>query len=50
VTESLINHEPRIRLSRVHVDTIDDGKINLNLHGFYVPGGHAITLENITIS
>lgn len=49
VVEALSNYEPRIKLSRVVVNNIKDGRIDLTIEGFFIPNSSAIRLENITV-
>ena len=49
VVEALNNYEPRVKLSRVVVNNVKDGRIDLTLEGFFIPDSSTIRLENITV-
>jgi len=49
VVEALTNYEPRVKLSRVIVNSADSGKLSITIEGFYIPDSRAIRLENISI-
>lgn len=49
--EALDRWEPRIKLERVRIVSASaDGRVELNLIGFYIPEGRRITLEGLVIS
>ena len=47
--EALLKWEPRLKLERVQVTEIKEGRITLNLQGVYLPTGKAVTLEGIMV-
>ncbi|MEO0444418.1 MAG: GPW/gp25 family protein [Pseudomonadota bacterium] len=49
VVEALTHYEPRLRLSRVAVNSLEQGVLNLAIEGFYLPDNKVIRLENISI-
>ena len=49
VVEALTNYEPRIKLTRVIVNSVESGVLNLTIEGFYIPDSRVIRLENISI-
>ena len=49
VVEALEKFEKRVSISRVTVDTVSGGQVNLTIEGFYLPDSRAIRLQNITI-
>lgn len=49
VAEALTQHEPRIKLTQVRVNSLSPGELNLMIEGFYVPDSRVIRLENIAI-
>ncbi len=49
VAEALGRYEPRVKLSRVVVNAVNSGRIDLSIEGFYVPDSRVIRLENITV-
>ncbi len=50
VVEALFTWEPRFEVEQVTVQSIEKGKITINLEGNYVKDGQKIVLENISIS
>jgi len=52
VVEAIGAQEPRIRVSRVQVEPMQQGqsgKINLSIDGYYLPSNQQISLNNITL-
>ncbi len=49
VVDALNKYESRVSISRVSVNTVADGHIDLTIDGYYVPDSRVIRLENITI-
>ena len=49
VVEALTNHEPRVKLTRVIVNGVNSGMLNITIEGFYVPDNRVVRLENISI-
>ena len=50
VVEALFTWEPRFEVEQVKVQSIEKGKITIDLEGSYVKDGQKIVLENISIS
>lgn len=50
VVEALFTWEPRFEVDQVTVQSIDKGKIIIDLSGSFLKDGQKITLENISIS
>lgn len=50
IVEALFIWEPRFELDQVAVQSIDKGKITIELTGSYLNNGEKITLENIQIN
>ena len=50
VVEALFTWEPRFEVEQVVVQSIEKGKITIDLEGSYVKDGQKIVLENIQIS
>ena len=50
VVEALFTWEPRFEVEKVTVQSIEKGKITIDLEGSYVKDGQKIVLENISIS
>ena len=50
VVEALFTWEPRFEVTQVTVQSIEKGKITIDLEGSYVKDGQKIVLENISIS
>ena len=50
VVEALFTWEPRFEATQVTVQSIEKGKITIDLEGSYVKDGQKIVLENISIS
>ena len=50
VVEALFTWEPRFEVEQVTVQSIEKGKITIDLEGSYVKDGQKIVLENISIS
>jgi phage baseplate assembly protein W len=49
VSQALLRWEPRFELQSVAVSKIDNGKLTLDVSGFYLLNGEAVTLEGIVI-
>lgn len=47
--EALKRWEPRIKLARVRVESLEAGHVTLTLEGRYRPGGRILTLEGVII-
>ena len=50
VVEALFNWEPRFEVEQVIVQSIEKGKITIDLEGSFLKDGKKIVLENIEIS
>lgn len=50
IVESLFIWEPRFELDQVAVQSIENGKITIDLEGSFLSNGEKITLENIEIT
>jgi phage baseplate assembly protein W len=50
VVEALFTWEPRFEVEQVTVQSIEKGKITIDLIGSYVKDGQKIVLENISIT
>lgn len=50
IVEAISTWEPRFEVEQVILQSIDKGKIVIDLEGSYVKDGQKITLENITIT
>jgi len=50
VVEALFTWEPRFEVEQVTLQSIDKGKIIIDLEGTFVKDGQKIVLENISIS
>ena len=50
IVESLFIWEPRFGLDQVAVQSIENGKITIDLEGSFLSNGEKITLENIEIT
>ena len=50
VVEALFTWEPRFEVEKVTVQSIEKGKITIDLEGSYVKDGQKIVLENISIT
>ena len=50
IVESLFIWEPRFELDQVAVQSIENGKITIDLEGSFLASGQKITLENIEIT
>lgn len=50
IVEAISTWEPRFEVEQVILQSIDKGKIIIDLEGSYVKDGQKITLENITIT
>lgn len=47
--EALHRWEPRIRVRRVSASAADEGRVELNIAGEYLPDGKRISLEGIVV-
>ena len=47
--EALLKWEPRLKLDKVQVTEVKEGKITLGLQGIYLPTGKPITLDGIIV-
>jgi phage baseplate assembly protein W len=47
--EALLKWEPRFELTRVRVEHITVGKIQIGLEGVYIPDGKNLTMEGVLI-
>lgn len=47
--EALIKWEPRFELTRVRVENITVGEIQIGLEGVYIPDGKNLTMEGVLI-
>ena len=50
IVEALFNWEPRFEVDQVTVQSIENGKITIDLEGSLLRNGEKITLENIAIT
>ncbi len=50
IVEAISTWEPRFEVDQVTVQSIEKGKITIDLEGSYVKDGQKIVLENISIS
>ncbi|MCL1124161.1 GPW/gp25 family protein [Shewanella surugensis] len=50
IAEALKKWEPRINVTRVVINNMGPGFINLNIEGVYRPNGQKITLDGIEVS
>lgn len=48
--EALIKWEPRIKVTRVAIDSLAAGSFELKLYGKYLPDGQPITIDGIVIN
>lgn len=49
VAEALIRWEPRFQLTRVQVENVDVGKLQIALKGVYLPNNQSITLDGLQL-
>ena len=47
--EALKKYEPRFKLTRTLIESVEAGKVSLALEGRYLPEGKEVTLEGILI-
>lgn len=48
--EALRNWEPRIKVTKVEIDSLVAGSISLTVYGNYLPDGQPITIDGIVIN
>lgn len=50
IVEALFTWEPRFEVEQVTVQSVEKGKINIDLEGSFLSNGEKVTLENIEIT
>ena len=50
IVKALDRWEPRVRVNRVHLNSISVGSVTFDLYVTYLPNGEAVALEGVTIS
>ena len=50
IVEALFTWEPRFEIAQVTVQSIESGKITIDLEGSFLSNGEKVTLENIEIT
>jgi Bacteriophage baseplate protein W len=49
VAEALVQWEPRFQLTRVQVENVEVGKLQIALEGNYLPNNQIITLDGLQV-
>lgn len=47
--DALDRHEPRIKVQRVTVDALSEGRVSVSITGQYLPDGRVITLDGVEV-